>query len=433
MKRVLIVFPTGWDSRQIEACGVLADGRYAVELATPTHEDCPLDFDVLDFIERTVETRRGRLHGVTTSSDYPGATVAAAVATVLGLPGSRPETVLAASHKYQSRVAQREAAPEATGWFELLDSRHPGDLERFRYPAFVKPVKGTFSMLSRRVDTPLELREFLEHPSVARYTSEYMRVFDRLLDRFARTGVGGTHFVIEELLTGSLVTVEGFVHEGRVELLGIVDSVVDPVTKSFVSFDYPSSLDGIVQQRMEAIACRVVKRLELSETLFNIEMIHDAPTDRITIIEVNPRMCGQFSDLYAKVDGRGGYEVALALAAGDPPPPKRGGAFGVASSRPLRVFEPVRVVSAPDEARRREVEASHPGTLVWTECAPGDELSDFLSYEDGQSCRYAVVNAGAPDAASRDAKLEALQESLGFCFDPIAPVGRSPRSDRSTS
>ena len=37
--------------------------------------------------------------------------------------------------------------------------------------------------------------------------------------------------------------------------------------------------------------------------LFNMEFFHDAATDRITVIEFNPRMASQFSDLYLRVDG----------------------------------------------------------------------------------------------------------------------------------
>ena len=41
--------------------------------------------------------------------------------------------------------------------------------------------------------------------------------------------------------------------------------------------------------------------------MFNIEMMYDAATDRIGIIEINPRMASQFADLYEKVDGTNSY------------------------------------------------------------------------------------------------------------------------------
>ncbi len=46
------------------------------------------------------------------SSDYPGVTLAGAIAAELGLAGSRPERLVTAAHKYYSRIAQRAVAPE---------------------------------------------------------------------------------------------------------------------------------------------------------------------------------------------------------------------------------------------------------------------------------------------------------------------------------
>jgi hypothetical protein len=44
--RVLVVFPTAWDVRQLAACRDAWSADYAVELAAPTDEDCDDDFDV---------------------------------------------------------------------------------------------------------------------------------------------------------------------------------------------------------------------------------------------------------------------------------------------------------------------------------------------------------------------------------------------------
>jgi hypothetical protein len=138
------------------------------------------------------------------------------------------------------------------------------------------------------------------------------------------------------------------------------------------------------------------------------------------VIEVNPRLCGQFADLYAKVDGTSGYEVALAVAAGERPEVRRGGGLErAASSFPLRVFERVRVTRAPDEEAVRRVEAEHPGALVWNECAPGQELADFEGTEDGASCRYGVVNVGGRDRRDVAARFDRVREDLDWAFAPL--------------
>ena len=421
MKRILVVFPTVWDRRQLDACREVWSARFEPVFAEPTAERVLYDFDVLGYIDEMAERWRGRIDGVTSASDYPGATVAAAIATRVGLPGSRPEAVLGCSHKYLSRLGQRRAVPEATPGFALVDSGAPEAVAaELAYPCFVKPVKGAYSIHSGRVDSPEELVAFLSTENVREFTSGYMKMFDRLVGRYLGSAVGGRYFLAEELLGGRLVTVEGFVQGGRVEILGITDSVTDPATGSFIRFDYPSDLPAAVQERMAEITARAVAAAGLDATLFNLELIWDPATGRLSIVEINPRMCGQFSDLYAKVDGVSGYEIALALAAGERPAlRRRAGRHAVAASVPLRLFEPVRVARAPDAADLAAAEALFPGTLIWNECATGDRLADFDLWEDGRSRRYAVVNLGAPDRAAILERLDRVRERLGYRFEPL--------------
>jgi len=421
-KKVLFVFPTAWDRRQLDACRPRWDEQFEILFADPSDAECPYDFDILGFIEETAARYRGRIAGVTSSSDYPGATVAGAISTRLGLPGSPPETIIRCSHKYYSRLAQREAAPEATPGFQLVDPRKPLEEQGpFPFPLFVKPVKGAFSVLARRIDGLPELREFLSHPATQEFISHYMRVFNKLVAGVTHLEINGCYFIAEELLRGVQTTVEGFASGGEVEILGIVDSVLHPGSNSFAQFIYPSSLSAVILQRMAEIARRVMLHLGLANTLFNIEMIYDASRDAIRIIEINPRLCGQFADLYEKVDGTNGYEVALALATGGRRRLKKGsGGYSIAASVPLRVFDPVEVNRAPRREDVRAAEALFPGTLVWPECETGQELADFAWFEDGQSARYGIINLGADDPASLAARLDQVKTQLGFRFSPLA-------------
>jgi hypothetical protein len=418
MKRVLVLCPTAWDRKQLEACRAAWSERVEVELWGPTDEERAWDFDVLGFIDQTVERFGGRIEGVMSTSDYPGATAAAAVATRLGLCGSLPEVVIRSSHKYYSRVAQREAAPEATPRFALVDPLKPE--AAIGFPTFVKPVKGAFSIMAGRVDSQEELESFVSRPAAREFIGNYMHAFNQLADRLAHLEVNGSWFLAEELLHGCQVTVDGFAAAGEVVVLGIVDSDMHPTTRSFERFDYPSALDPSLRERMGDLVRRVIARLGLDDSLFNVELAYEEKTDRVSIIEVNPRMSGQFADLYAKVDGFSLYEVALALAVGERPRVlRRAGADRAASSFPLRIYEPVRVERAPGEAEIMEVESRFPGTLVWPECQTGGELSDFERFEDGKSARYAVVNVGAE---SRDAVIRRCAEvraALDFRFAPV--------------
>jgi biotin carboxylase len=416
--RLLGLFETSWDRPQLEQCRDAWEGRVEIAFPAPTDSDCAADFDVLALVEQAASGALGRIDGVFSASDYPGATAAAAIATRLGLPGARPECVLRASHKYYSRRAQREVAPEAVPRFALV---RPGAKARlpFPFPVFVKPVKGSYSVLARKVSKPSELEDYLASPEVREFTNDYLGIFNRLVAAFTRFEFDGRWLLVEELLSGRLVTVEGFVCAGDVTLLGVVDSVLH-AQGSFARFDYPSSLPAEVQARMGELAARIVRRLGLDWTPFNIEMTWEPESDRIAIVEVNPRLCGQFADLYQKVDGHNGYAIALALARGEAPKPVRGGGrYALASSHPLRVLEPVRVQRAPGPEDLAAAAALVPETLVWSECRTGDALADFSRGEDGASFRYGIVNLGADSHAERAERIDAVTARLGYAFEPL--------------
>ncbi len=419
-KTLLIAFPTMWDDRQIRSCATIASGRFTTRPLDPTDFDCPSDLDPVAWAEATARAHRGTAHGILSSSDYPGATLAGAVATANGWAGSTPEAVIGTSHKYYSRLTQRRAVPDATPGFHLV--RPDSGIEALRalpFPIFVKPVKGAFSVHSRRVDSAEALHAFLHRDAIGHFVGTYLEIFHRLVAHYTNFEVDGRAFLAEEILHGDQVTVEGYVTQDEVGFLGIVDSVLHPETNSFIRFDYPSRLDAAVQTRMRDIARDAILAHGLRQTLFNVEMMHDPETGAIRILEINPRICGQFADLYEKVDGVNGYDVALCLAAGEAPPRAAGGPFPCAASVPLRVFEPVRVLKAPDAQACAALEAEYDGTRIWSECIAGDVLSDFEGIEDGRSARYGVINLGAEDPDAIGRSLTRLLDRLGFSFERI--------------
>src|SRR5437773_12291857 len=156
-KHVLLVCPSAWDHAQIPASRTLRRDDYVLHFAGEEAEDYPATFDVLGFVDETVRAWRGRrLDGVTSSSDYPGCIVAAAIAQELGLPGPTPDQVLTCSHKYYSRLAQQRTVPKATPRFALVDPQRAGELP-LAFPLFVKPVKSWFSILAERMASPEDL------------------------------------------------------------------------------------------------------------------------------------------------------------------------------------------------------------------------------------------------------------------------------------
>jgi len=421
MKRVLVVFPTSWDERQFAALPPAVRGRYELVLDEPHDDDVRWDLDVNAWIAARARRWRGQLDGVLSSSDYPGALAAAVLAAELGLPGAPPQSVLRAAHKYHSRVLQRALAPEAVPRFALFDPRDEASWPPAAdFPLFVKPVKASFSLFARRVEDRSALRALAASEALGDFQRYYVRLFEELARRHADFEPAAHLFLAEEPLRGAQVTVEGWVEGGVARVLGIVDTSFHAGTASFARFDYPSRLPADVQARMDKLACAVAVAHGLERTLFNLELFHEAESGRLAIIELNPRMCGQFGDLYAKVDGQSGFALALALACGETTDvPHRTGPFAHAASVPLRTFESVRVRRAPTPAVQRAVEARFPGTLVWSEVAPGTELVVGPEIEDGASVRYGVVNLGATSRATVGDAFAEVVRALAYELEPL--------------
>lgn len=424
-KRILVAFPSSWDFRQLEASRSSWEGRYELVWGDPTDDDCRADLEPEDWVARMVAAHGGKIDGVMSSSDYPGSLLSAVLAARMGLPGPAPDRVLRALHKYHCREVQRRVVPEATPGFRLIDPASSLEaLAAVTFPVFVKPVKGSFSVHARKVHSRQEMVHFLRRPEISTFLEEYLAIFHRSVRAYSRLEHDGRFFIAEDILRGHQVTVEGYVQHGAVAAPWITDSVFHPGTHSFRRFDHPSILPPRVQDRMRVIAERTIRGLGLDDTMFNIEMMHDPERDTDHIIEVNPRMCGQFADFYQKVHGSDGYGVALAIAAGDPVTVRSGaGRHACASSNPLRIFEPSRFERVPSARTVHEIERLHDGCLVWVEASAGQVMDDFTSGEDGQSARYAIINLGSDSAADRDRRMADILARLDFGIAPLTAAG----------
>src|SRR5262249_28639677 len=156
----------------------------------------------------------------------------------------------------------------------------------------------------------------LSRPAVARYRASWLRPWRRLLARWAPDLPPADHFLVEQLLGGQLVTVEGLCQGDDVVVLGVVDSRVHEQNGNFLEFAYPSRLPAEAQRESERVAAAVARAHRLRDTLFNVELFWDAECRRAAVVEVNPRLCGQFADLHQKVDGVHTYALACELACG---------------------------------------------------------------------------------------------------------------------
>ena len=137
----------------------------------------------------------------------------------------------------------------------------------------MKPAKAAFSVLARRVDSFEELRLH------TRFGWFEAAIIERLVQPFAdvmreHSTLAEDPFsmVCEELVRGRQVTANGYAREGKVTMLGTVDSIMYPGTDQFQRFQYPSTLPPEQLRRVDAVATRLIEGMGFRHGMFNVEM-----------------------------------------------------------------------------------------------------------------------------------------------------------------
>jgi len=426
-KRILVLCPTARDRVHFSRPEIRR--AYDLEFRGTDEETHDAGFDGVRFVQETIgamRERRSAYRAVLGIDDFPASLMAALVAEAVGLPAPSFESLFLCQHKYYSRLRQREAVPEATPRFHVLDlSRDlaPSDLP-MAFPVFVKPVKSYLSILARRIETFPDLSRTVEEARLR--LAGIAEMFDGLvglsrLDQRFRP-VPGSALLVEEFLSGHQVTLDGYTFAGQVVPLGVVDSFFFLRSSSFERFEYPSRVPAGVQERMARIAERCIRAIGLDRTFFNAEFFYREEDDAIHLIEINGRMSSQFAPLYRMVDGIELYAMQLDLALGrDPggrgtwaPGRKRG---TVAASFVLRTFENGYVRRIPSAEEIERLERRFPEAFVEILVKEGEKLSDEL--QDDESYRYALVDLCAKDRKELLKKFDEAKNLLPFVFEPI--------------
>ncbi len=357
--------------------------------------------------------RTNAIEAVVSTEDYPGSIFSSIIAQHLGLPGPTPQSVLTCQHKYYSRVTQQKFVPSATPGFMLIDPKNinQSSLE-MSFPLFVKPVKSYFSIFANQVT---DYDEFVRVVQTSLPSKAYLEPLNWFLENYSSYELNADYLLAERLLQGEQVTVEGYVFDGNVEIMGVVDSIMYPGTICFERFDYPSCLPITVQDRMALIAKQYIKGIGLDYSLFNIEMMYNPATDEIHIIEVNPRMSSQFADLFEKVDGVNTYQILLDIALGIKPSfLRRKGKHKTSASFVLRRFENNQVIKSPTKDEIRHVSEELPDSRIEIFAIQGQDLSAFK--QDGKSFRYGLIHLGAQNKDELFYQFELCKQKLSIAF-----------------
>jgi len=416
-----VLFPNDWDRTEFGKARYKDQYDfifYGTELFKFPHF-LKLPFLNIDLmVDRIIKKfQKNKIDAILSSDEYIGAIIAAAVSKHLGLPGGDASKIILAQHKYFSRLQQQESCPEASVNCQLIPQKIGNDfVPDLPYPFFVKPVKGTFSLFAKKVESFADLKN---HLAFTWYERKVLRIlakpFNDLLHRYSKLEKDANFFIGEELIDGAQVTLDGYVWEGQVKVCGIVDSIMFPGTNIFERFEYPSRLPLDVQQRMEKIVIDLMSDMGFQNAQFNVELFYNEKINELHIIEINPRLSYQFGDLYENVDGLNTYQILLDLATGNEPGFKKGaGEFSCTASFVLRTFEGKELRSIPSQNDIDHFNARYQESNIKVYGKRGTKMSSEMRAIG--SYRYGIVNVGAHSMLDLFAIFEDVVDSLPFSF-----------------
>jgi biotin carboxylase len=374
-------------------------------------------FDMDRFVDRlAAQAKRRGWQAVVSNHEQFGALAAALLAERMGWPGTPVAAVLACQHKLHARRVLVEVCPEASCEFVSLNTDYNEDVPQgLRYPAFVKPVKAAFSVLARTVHNRAELQAH------TRFGTWELWVIRHLVEPFERVvrqrlpQAGSAHnMLLEQPMQGHQYNLDGYAFDGQVHALGVVDAVHYPNTQAFMRFEFPSRLGADIQVRALDVARRFLEAVGFSHGLFNMEFFFDEAHDTLRVIEFNPRLASQFSDLYLRVIGLDLHAVALALAHRQDPAllPRATPSAGAAASFVYRSFAPDTPVTQPTQPQQEALMRQFPQALLFCFAkTPSQAARDFKWLG---SYRYGILHLAAQDARHLRADCERASALLGW-------------------
>ena len=410
---------------QIDKCGQDI-GRLAGKLQL-------LRFDFEHFADAVAARacRRGWA-AVLSHQEFQGALSAALVAERCGLPGTSPESILACHHKLYARQVLERVCPEANVAFRALDPLADSVPDDLQFPVHVKPVRGTFSILARRLDQAHDYLRLTRFSALERWSMHHLLApFERVVAARLPAADNTRRFLIEEALQGTQHNLDGWVDESGVHLLGIVDAHAYPGTQAFQRWHYPSALGTFVQQQALDVARRFLHAVGFTRGLFNMEFFFNTACNRLSVLEFNPRLSSQFGDLYRQVAGVDPHRMAIALALGEPvySVPREQPVAQVAASLVWRSFGPLAPPPLPGRSQRSAFAAAFARATLMTYPRAISLFARGSRWLD--SHRYGVINLGASDLHQLQVRSAAAAALLGWPNAPYLTAGRAGRTTTS--
>lgn len=422
----LNVFVLGLDDLNLGVLEALP-GAHELRFHELLRRDDLLDIEHLDLPVRLAEAERilrdfdGAVDAVVGYWDFPVSSLVPIICHRFGLPGPALEGVLRCEHKYWSRREQSEVIEEHPA-FGLVPFDDPTPPPGVGFPMWLKPVKSASSELAFKANDEAEFGDAVAH--IQERIDEFGRPFELILDHVELPAeieeVGGRACLAEEAVTGRQFTVEGYCVDDEPHVYGVVESVLYPGRSSFHRYQYPAIVPAEVTERLTRVSTQAMRRMRLGSGTFNIEYFWDPDTDRIRLLEINPRLSQSHAQLFECVDGVSNLHAMVQLGLGrEPEMSHRQGRYALAAKVFPRAFHDAVVTHAPSPEEVAGIERDIPGVIgISADVEEGTRLSD-VPHQNSYSCALGSIVVGADDEQELLATYDRCMETLGYVLEDV--------------
>ncbi len=378
--------------------------------------------DLLETADKRIK-EAGRIDAAVSWFDFPGSVLVPIIAEKYNVPGPSLKDVMKCEHKYWSRVEQRRAIPENIPEFKAFDIYDDNAYDKidFKPPFWIKPIKSYGSFLAYKIENKEQfnecIREAREHIDLM--VEPFTYIFDKYEVSPEISKMEEKMFA-ETMIKGHQCTAEGYSVNGKIEVYGIIDSILEGDTSSFSRYEYPSSLDQETKERIFSISKKAIRQIGLKNSAFNIEYFYDENTGEINLLEVNPRMSQSHGDMFEKVHGMSHHEIMLNIALGRKPVKlDKTGEYEIAAHFMLRSFKSGIVKEAPGKKTINELKQKYPDFDILLNVKEGMDLDDMAQHHiDSYSYVMANIFLGAQSSGELLEKYNDVVEKLAIKVEP---------------
>lgn len=209
-------------------------------------------------IEKDAQSEDEKIRGILPGFEYT-VDVVARVASQLGLPHLSMQAAALTRNKFACRERLKAQGLDVPRYALISDF---SELERAAsevgFPAVLKPVDGSGSLLVRRIDSLAQLRSVLADP-----------VNTSLLDMGRQIG---SQLLLEEYVEGREFSIEGYIDQGQPHIVTITEKQLGP-EPFFVEMGHvvPAKLQSGEQQALVAYIEKVACAIGLDLGVFHAE------------------------------------------------------------------------------------------------------------------------------------------------------------------